>query len=231
MEYGSTDRSRRRLLIADDHPIFAEALRAYLERIYAVVGIVSDGRALVEAAHRLMPDVMVADVAMPILNGLDAARRIKVQDPNIKIVFLTMRDDPNLAAAALELSPIAFVLKHSPGAELLKGIDHVLHGKSYLTPKLRADDWVETNARARQFTKELTQRQREIVQMFAEGRAAKEIAGLLNLSQKTVEFHKHQIKEAFNLKSNADLVLFGLKHGLIFADSEPSTGASRKQRA
>ena len=208
-----------RFLIADDHAIFAEALRTYLEKTYTVIGVVLDGRAMVAEAMRLQPDVIVVDVGMPLLNGLDAARRIKEQAPNIKFVFLTMHDDPNLAAAALELGPVAFVLKHSTGAELLKAIDHVLHGKPYLTPKLRADDWVETKARARQFSKEMTPRQRDIVQLFAEGCQMKQIAGLLNLSEKTVEFHKHHIMEAFNLRSNADLVLFALKNRLISLNS------------
>jgi DNA-binding NarL/FixJ family response regulator len=225
MANASTDRSRPRFLIADDHAIFAEALRVFLERTYQVVGSVSDGRALVEAALRLRPEVIVVDVAMPILNGLDAARRIKEQAPNIKFVFLTMRDDPNLAAAALELGPIGFVLKHATGTELLKAINNVLCGKPYLTSKLRAEDWVATKARARQFAKELTARQRDIVQLFAEGRPMKEIAGLLELSEKTVEFHKHHIMEAFNLKSNAELILFALKHGLISVDPQPSVRA------
>ena len=225
MERASTDRSRPKFLIADDHAIFAEALRVFLERSYPVIGLVSDGRALVETALRLRPEVIVVDVAMPILNGLDAARRVREQAPNIKFIFLTMRDDPNLAAAALELGPIAFVLKHATGTELLKAIDNVLHGKPYLTPRLRADDWVATKARARQFAKELTPRQRDIVQLFAEGRPMKQIAGLLNLSEKTVEFHKHHIMEAFNLKSNADLILFALKHGLISVDPESSVHA------
>jgi DNA-binding NarL/FixJ family response regulator len=222
MENVSTDRSRPRFLIADDHAIFAEALRGYLERTYPVVGVVSDGRALIEAAHNLRPDVIVVDVAMPSLNGLDAARRIREQAPNIKFVFLTMRDDPNLAAAALELGPIGFVLKQATGPELLKAIDSVLHGKPYLTARLRAEDWVAKKARARQFAKELTPRQRDIAQLYAEGRPMKEIAGLLGLSEKTVEFHKHHIMEAFNLKNNADLILFALKHGLISVDPEPS---------
>jgi DNA-binding NarL/FixJ family response regulator len=155
------------------------------------------------------------------LNGLDAARRIRQQIPTIKFIFLTMRDDPNLAAAALELGPIGFVLKHSAGPELLEAIDHVLHGESYLTRKLRAEDWVVAKARARQFGKELTPRQRDIVQLFGEGRAIKQIADLLNLSEKTVEFHKHRVMEAFNLKNNAALVLFALKQGLISIDPEP----------
>jgi DNA-binding NarL/FixJ family response regulator len=204
-----------RFLIADDHAIFADALRAFLERTHTVVGLVRDGQAMVTEAVRLQPDVIVVDVGMPLLNGLDAARKINVQAPDIKFVFLTMRDDANLAAAALELGPIGFVLKHSPGQELLKAIDHVLRGKSYLTPKLRAGDWVETKARARQFSKEMTPRQRGIVQLLAEGRSMKEIAGLLDISEKTVEFHKHHIMKAFNLESNAALVLFALKQGLI----------------
>jgi len=215
MESLSVHGKSLRFLIADDHAIFADALRAFLEKTHTVVGLVRDGHAMVTEAIRLQPDVIVVDVGMPLLNGLDAARKINVQAPNIKFVFLTMRDDPNLAAAALELGPIGFVLKHSPGQELLKAIDQVLRGKSYLTPKLRAGDWVETKSRARQFSKEMTPRQRGIVQLLAEGRSMKEIAGLLDISEKTVEFHKHHIMKAFNLESNAALVLFALKQGLI----------------
>lgn len=216
----STNLCRPRFLIADDHAIFAEALKVYLERIYPVVGIVSDGRALIDAVLKLRPEVVVVDVSMPVLNGLDAACRIRELAPNTKFVFLTMRDDPNLAAAALELGPVAFILKHATGPELLAAIDQVLHGKSYLTPRLRAEDWVASKARARQFTKGLTARQKDIVQSFAEGRSIKQIAGVLKLSEKTVEFHKHHIMEAFNMRSNADLVLFALKEGLISVDFE-----------
>jgi DNA-binding NarL/FixJ family response regulator len=215
MENVSVHGKSPRFLIADDHAIFAEALRVFLEKTHTVVGFVRDGHAMVTEAIRLRPDVIVVDVSMPLLNGFDAARKINVQAPDIKFVFLTMRDDPNLAAAALELGPIGFVLKHSPGQELLKAIDQVLRGKSYLTPKLRAGDWVETKARARQFSKEMTPRQRGIVQLLAEGRSMKEIACLLDLSENTVEFHKHHIMKAFNLESNAALVLFALKQGLI----------------
>jgi len=181
-----------RFLIADDHAMFAETLRAYLEKTYTVLGVVLDGRAMVAEAMRLRPDVILVDVGMPLLNGLDAAREIKKQVPNIKFVFLTMRDEPNLAAAALKLGPIGFVLKHSAGQELLKAIDQVLHHKPYLTPKLRAEDWVATKVRARQYSKELTTRQKGIVQLIAEGRSMKEIAGILEVSEKTVEFHKHR---------------------------------------
>ncbi len=216
-----TSASRPRILIADDHAIFAEALCFYLEKMFLVIGVVADGRAMLEEAIKLRPDVIVTDVAMPLLNGLDAARRIREQAPNVKFVFLTMHDDPNLAAAALELGPVAFVLKRSGGLELLKAIEQIVHGRPYLTPKLRSEDWVAAKARARQFSKDLTKRQRDIVQLFAEGRPIKEIAVILSLSEKTVEFHKHHIMEAFNIKSNADLVLFGLKRGLISVNPEP----------
>jgi DNA-binding NarL/FixJ family response regulator len=220
MQDSSTSHSRPRLLIADDHPIFADSLKIYLEQTYPVLGVVHDGRALVEEALRLRPDVIITDMVMPTLNGLDAARRIKKVAPGMKFVFLTMRDDPNLAAAALELGAIAFILKVSTGTELFQAIDQVLHGKSYLTPKLRAIDWVATRTRARQYEKELTPRQKDIVQSFAEGRSIKQIADVLNLSEKTVEFHKHHIMEAFNIKNNAELVLFALKQGLIAIDTQ-----------
>jgi DNA-binding NarL/FixJ family response regulator len=215
VERMSAQETGPRFLIADDHALFAEALRVFLEKTYPVLGIVHDGRAMVAEAIRVRPDVIVVDVGMPLLNGLDAARTIKSQAPNTKFVFLTMHDDPNLAAAALELGPIGFVLKHSAGRELLSAVEHVVHGKPYLTPKLRAEDWFATKARARQFSKQLTPRQTEILQLFAEGRSMKEIAGILNLSEKTVQFHKHNIQESFNLHNNADLVLFALKKGLI----------------
>src|ERR1700760_176663 len=204
-----------RLLIADDHAMFAEMLRIYLEKTYRVVGVVANGRAMVEETTRLRPEVIVVDVGMPLLNGLDAARAVIEQAPHIKFVFLTMRDDRNLAAAALELGAVGFVLKHSAGHELLHAIDHVLHGKPYLTAKLKAEDWVEAKARAQQFSKEMTPRQREIVQLHGEGRSIKEIASILDISKKTVEFHKHHIQQSFGLRSNADMVLFAVKQGLI----------------
>jgi DNA-binding NarL/FixJ family response regulator len=209
------DTSGTRLLIADDHAIFAESLRLLLEKSYAVVGIVTDGRALVSEAARLKPDVVVVDIGMPLLNGLDAARRVREHAPKIKIVFLTMKDDPNLAAAALELGSVGFVLKSSAARELRTAIDHVLRNESYLVPQLRAEDWVARKARAQQFSKALTSRQRDVIQLFAEGYPIKQIADQLNLSQKTIEFHKHHIMQSFNLKSNAELVLFALKHDLI----------------
>jgi DNA-binding NarL/FixJ family response regulator len=215
------ENARSRILIADDHLVFAEALRLLLEKHYTVVGMVADGRTLVTQAARSTPDVVIVDIGMPLLNGLDAAKRIRERLPRVKVVFLTMQDNPNLAAAALDLGAVGFVLKQSAGSELLKAIEEVLHGRNYVTPRLRTEDWAARKARARQYSKELTARQREIVQLCAEGRPIKEIAGHLKLSEKTIEFHKHHIMEAFNLRSNADLVLFALKQGLILLDSGP----------
>src|ERR1700729_904342 len=142
METFHTRASCPRLLIADDHAIFAEALSVYLEKMFNVIGVVADGRAMLEASIKLRPDLIVADVSMPFLNGLDAARRIMEQTPNVKFVFLTMHDDPNLAAAALELGPVAFVLKCSGGLELLKSIEQIGLGRPHVTPKLKSEDWV-----------------------------------------------------------------------------------------
>ncbi len=214
--------SRPQVLIADDHVIFTDGLRLMLERRYDIVGTVADGRALITEALRLQPEVIIVDVGMPLLNGLDAAVRVREHLPKVKLVFLTMQDNPNLAAAVLELGSAAFVLKHSAGSELLLAVEKVVQGECYVTPKLRPADWAVQKNRARQYSKHLTPRQRDIVQMCAEGRAIKEIAGHLNLSEKTVEFHKHHIMETFNLNSNADLFLLALKEGLISLDPNPS---------
>lgn len=216
---------RPRILIADDHIVFAEALKLLLEKNYSVVGAVANGRALVREAAKLEPDVIVVDFGMPLLNGFDAAQRVRQQLPRVKLVFLTMQDNANLAAAAVELGSAAFVLKQQAGSELVKAIDLVLSGKSYVTPRLRSDDWVVMKERARQFSKELTARQRDIVQLCAEGCSIKEIAAHLNLSEKTVEFHKHHIMESFNVKSNAGLVLFAVQQGLISVN--PATNLKR----
>jgi DNA-binding NarL/FixJ family response regulator len=186
-----------------------------------VVGVVADGHMLVSEAPKLGPDVVIVDVGMPLLNGFDAARQLKEQMPGLGVIFLTMQQDPLLAAAAADLGA-GFVLKQSPSSELLSAIDGVLHGKTYVSPRVKAEDWVEAKARVRQFSKELTLRQREIVQLCAEGRAIKEIACQLKLSEKTIEFHKYHIMEVYGLKNNADIVRFALKLGLISLDSPPT---------
>jgi|SRR5208282_100584 len=209
--------TRPRILLADDHATVVEALRSLLSESYDVVGVVPDGRALLADATKLRPDVIILDVGMPLLNGLDAAARLKELLPNAKLVFLTMKDDPNLAAAALNLGAIGYVLKHSAASELLKAISEVLRGKSYVTPKLKPENWAVREARAQQFSKSLSPRQREVLQLLAEGRPMKEIADILKVSEKTIMFHKYHMMESFNIKNNAELVLFALKNGLISA--------------
>ena len=208
---------RARVLIADDHSIVADGLRSVLEKSCDVIGIVQDGRQLLIEAPKLKPDVIVLDIGMPFLNGLDAAERLKPLLPGVKFVFLTMKDDPNLAAAALNLGAVGYVLKHSAVSELLKAVSEVLQGKSYVTPKLQAENWAVREARAQRLSKDLTPRQKDVLQLLAEGRRTKEIADILNVSERTVMFHKYHIMKAFNLKSNADLVLLALKHHLISA--------------
>ena len=207
--------SRLRVLIADDHSVVAEGLRSLLEKRYDVVGIVRNGRELLVKAPELKPDVIVLDIGMPLLNGLDAAERLKSSLPQAKLVFLTMNDDPNLAAAALNLGAVGYVLKHAAASELLKAVSEVLQGRAYVTAKLRAENWAVREKRARQFSKELTRRQQDVLQLLAEGRPMKEVADILKLSEKTVMFHKYHIMHAFNLKNNAELVLFALKRHLI----------------
>jgi DNA-binding NarL/FixJ family response regulator len=206
---------RARILIADDHVMVVEGLRALLEKNYDVVGVVADGRALVAEAPKIRPDIVIVDVSMPSLNGLDAAARLKTMLPDAKFVFLTMQADPNLAAAALRLGAVGYVLKHSAASELMTAITDVLGGKSYVTPKLRPENWAVRDARAQHYSKELTPRQRDVLQLLAEGRPMKEIAGILDVSEKTIMFHKYHIMEEFNLKNNAEIVLFALKQRLI----------------
>jgi DNA-binding NarL/FixJ family response regulator len=208
---------RARVLIADDHSIVADGLRSVLEKSCDVIGIVQDGRQLLIEAPKLKPDVIVLDIGMPFLNGLDAAERLKPLLPGVKFVFLTMKDDPNLAAAALNLGAVGYVLKHSAVSELLKAVSEVLQGKSYVTPKLQAENWAVREARAQQLSKDLTPRQKDVLQLLAEGRRTKEIADILNVSERTVMFHKYHIMRSFNLKSNSDLVLLAIKHHLISA--------------
>lgn len=204
-----------RVLIADDHAVVAEGISSILQRSCDVIGIVRDGRELLIEAPKLRPELIVLDIGMPVLNGLDAAQQLKRFLPNVKFVFLTMKDDPNLAAAALNLGKVGYVLKHSLSSELLHAVSEVLHGNSYITPRLRSEDWAVQELRAQQVSRDLTPRQKEVLQLLAEGRPMKEVAQILKVSEKAIMFHKYRIMASFNLKNNAELVLFALKHHLI----------------
>ena len=219
MDSVTSSQTRSRLVLADDHVLFADALRVFLEKSYEVVGVLTDGRSLVTEAARLRPDLLVIDVSLPLLNGIDAARRIREQNSQAKLLFLTMHQDEFLAAAAVvEFGPFGFVLKHEAGLELLTAMDAVLSGRAYVSRKLRATDGIELAFRANQYESGLTHRQRDIVQLLAEGKAMKEVAHLLGISEKTVEFHKRNVMDTFGLKTTPDLVLFALKNRLIWAE-------------
>jgi DNA-binding NarL/FixJ family response regulator len=210
--------SRPRILLADDHRMVAEGLRSLLSAEFDLVGVVEDGRALIEAAKKLHPDVIVADITMPHLNGLDAMGALKKDNPRTKVVFLTMHQEIAYARRALEAGAAGFVLKHSAPAELLTAIRAALAGKMYITPAvagevihaLRHGEDAADDPGAR-----LTPRQREILQLLAEGRSAKEIAGTLGISSRTVEFHKYQMMESLRIRSNAELIHFAIKQGIV----------------
>ncbi len=209
--------SQPRVLLADDHRIVTEGLKGLLEPEFELVGTVEDGRALLAAAEKLRPDVIVADISMPLLNGIDAVRQIKKAHQEIKVVFLTMHPDVTYAVSAFEAGASGYVLKHSAPTELVAAIRSALRGKTFVTPLLAGEFMQHSKERAnhRDASSLLTERQREILQLLAEGRSAKEIAAVLNISSRTVEFHKYRIMKDLGLKSAAELVHYAVRHGII----------------
>lgn len=210
---------RVRILLADDHTLFCSLLRDLLEPEYEVVGIVPDGRKLLEAAVSLSPDVVLADIGMPSLNGLDAGRRLKQARPQVKLIYLTMNNNVEYAREALQAGASAFVLKNAPSSELLKAIRDALRGLSYLAPEIR-QAMTETFIRDPKVVnrpRHLTDRQREVLQMIAEGRPLKEIAALLHISYRTVRFHKDRIREELGISGDTELVKYAMRHGMISA--------------
>ena len=210
---------RARVLLADDHRMVAEGLKSLLGAEFELVGVVEDGRALIEAAKKQRPDVIVADIAMPHLNGLDALEQLKRDNPRVKVVILTMHREVSYARRALELGAAGFVLKHSAPAELLSAIHAALEGTTYITPAVAGEVihafQRDKDASGTPTAAELTPRQREILQLLAEGRSAKEIASALGISPRTVEFHKYQMMESLHIHSNAELTHFAIKQGIV----------------
>ena len=209
---------RPRVLLGDDHNIILEGLRSILEPHFEVVGAVGDGRALVAAAEQLHPDVIIADISMPLLNGIEAARQLQKSQERAKIIFLTMHPDATYATEAFRAGASGYVLKSSAAAELVTAIQEALKGRVYVTP-LVAKDVLERLMKAPQQpdqqTPPLTPRQREILQLVAEGRSAKEIADILRVSPRTVEFHKYRIMESLDLHTIAELTQYAVKHGIV----------------
>jgi DNA-binding NarL/FixJ family response regulator len=209
---------RPRVLLADDHLLVAEALKSLLTPEFDLVGVVEDGRALVEAAGRLRPDAIVADITMPHLNGIDALVQLRQSGDTVPVVFLTMHRDATFARRALEAGASGFVLKHSASVELIAALHAALDGKTYLTPQLAGEvleAMKQGPERAADPIASLTPRQREVLQLLAEGRSAKQIAANLSISTRTVEFHKYQLMETLSLHTNAELVHFAIKNGLV----------------
>ena len=208
---------RPRVLLADDHLLVGEALKSLLSPEFDLVGVVEDGRALVEAAATLRPDVIVADITMPHLNGIDALVQLRQNGDQVPVVFLTMQRDVRFARRALEAGASGFVLKHSAAVELISALRAALAGQTYLTPQLAGEvlDYMRQGPKhVADPIDSLTLRQREVLQLLAEGSSAKEIASSLKISARTVEFHKYQLMETLDIHSNAELIHFAIKHGL-----------------
>jgi len=212
--------NRSRILIADDHNLVAELCKRLLETEFDVVGMVGDGRALVRAAGKLKPDVIIVDVAMPILNGLDAGRQVKEILPSVKLVYLTMNPDPEIAVEALARGASGYLLKTCASSEMVLAVREVLRGKTYLSRALSRDvidilrwqhkELVDENER-------LTERQREVLQLLAEGKVMKEVGGILNMTTRTVAYHKYRIMEILGAKSNAELVKYAVRSHIVAA--------------
>ena len=212
--------NRPRILIADDHNLMAELCKRLLESEFDVVGMVSDGRALVTAAERLRPDVVVVDVAMPILNGLDAGRQLKEILPNVKLIYLTMNTDADVAAEAFARGAAGYLLKTCAASEMLLAVRQALRGKSYLSRALSADEINYRRWEHKELVNEgerLTARQREVLQLLAEGKGMKEIAGILHMTTRTVAYHKYRIMEVLGASCNAELVKYAVRNHIVAA--------------
>jgi len=207
--------SRPRVLLADDHALLLEAFEALLSQECEIVGAVTDGQALLDAAARLRPDVVVVDISMPLLNGIDAARRLRQLNPDVRIVFLTMNEDPDLAAEAFRAGASAYLLKRSAASELLVAIREAMKRRSYVTP-LVTEGLVGAMLKDKRGDQvSLTPRQREVVQLIAEGRSMKEVASILNITPRTVAFHKYRLMAQLRIRTTAELVQYAVKHHIV----------------
>jgi len=209
--------NRPKILLADDHLLIAEALQHLLQADFDVVGRVSDGRALLKAAEELKPDVVVVDIAMPLLNGLDAGERLKTLHPHIKVIYLTQNREPRIAAEAFRRGASAYLLKDSAASELTTAIREALRGRTSVSPPVARGMLGEASeAFADAATlRELSSRERDVLQLLAEGKSMKEVAAVLDISPKTVEFHKYRIMELLGVRTTAELVQHAIKIGLI----------------
>ncbi|MBP1634483.1 MAG: nreC 2 [Acidobacteria bacterium] len=204
-------------MLADDHVMVADAFEKLLAPSCDVVGKAGDGRALLDAVRELHPDVAVVDIAMPLLNGLTAARQIREQEPAVKIVIVTMNEDPDLAAEAFRAGASAYLLKRSAASELLAAIEQVMQDRSYVTPLVTQGMVGSLMQRGREGKRqhELTPRQREVVQLLAEGRSMKQVAAILGIAPRTVAFHKYRLMEQVGVTTNAGLIQYAIRYHII----------------
>jgi len=210
--------ARPRVLLGDDHVMFCEGLRSILEPHFEVVGIVENGQELVAAAERLQPDVVVADVSMPLLNGIGAARKLQKMKRPPKIVFLTMHADATYATEAFRAGASGYVLKSSPASEIVTAIQESIQGRTHISAVVAGGvlgGLMESRTDQKERAAELTPRQKEILQLIAEGKSPKEIAVVLNVSPRTVEFHKYRIMEATGVRTIAELTRYAVNHGIV----------------
>jgi len=212
--------NRPRVIVADDHTLVAEACKKLLDAEYDVVATVGDGRTLVRAAAALKPQVIIVDISMPLLNGLDAGQQIKKLVPSVKLVYLTMNQDADLAAEAFRYGASGYLLKTCAASELTTAVREVLKGKSYLSPAIAKDTvdfLLRQNEEIVDEGAELTERQREVLQLLAEGKSMKEVGNVLNLTTRTVAFHKYRIMQVLHAHSNAELVRYAIKKHVLAA--------------
>jgi DNA-binding NarL/FixJ family response regulator len=210
-----------RLLLADDHTLLLEGIRLMLEPEFDLVGSVENGQALLAAAKALKPDAILLDISMPLLNGIDAARRLRKILPSARLIFLTMHSDSDYVAEAFRAGAMGYLLKRSAASELITAIRAVLKGHHYVSPLVTRNALellVSSSNPGDKFSHPLTPRQREVLQLVAEGRSRKEISGILNISVKTVEFHKGQLRQKLNLQTAADFTRYAIAHGIITAE-------------
>jgi len=211
---------RPRILIADDHTLIADLCKRLLEAEFEVVGTVGDGRALIRAAAILKPDVIVVDITMPVLNGIDAACQVKQELRAVKVIYLTMNSDPEIAAEAFRRGASGYLLKTCAASEMVAAVRAVLQGRSYLSATLSRDDVAYLRRQPKKLVEEedrLTVRQREVLQLLAEGKVMKEVGAILNMTTRTVAFHKYRIMDALCVKSDAELVRYAVRNHIVAA--------------
>ncbi len=209
---------RARVLLADDHAVVLDGLTKILEPEFDIVGTVADGRALLNAVESLLPDVVVLDISMPLLNGIDAAKLIKKSHPDVRIVFVTMHPDVEIARQALAAGASGYILKHSPASEVVAALHEVCHGNAYLTPLVTKgvlDSYLRQPTTAADLPSPLSAREKEVLQLAAEGCSHKEVATTLNISVKTAQFHRHNIMNKLGLRTVAELTQYAIKHRII----------------